>query len=47
MERSLKYNIDPLQQFTDNEIKQAINLIGFSYIIDNSSKGLDLLVFSY
>ena len=44
MERSLRYNIDPLQQFTDDEIKKAINLIGFGYIIENNSKGLDMIV---
>ena len=44
MERSLKYNIDPLQQFSDEQIKDALKLIGFTSLIENDSNGLDMLV---
>ena len=44
MERSLKYNIDPLQQFSDHQIIDAIKMIGFFYIIENNQLGLDMMV---
>ena len=45
MQRSLKYNIDPLRQFTDDQIKDALKLIGFTSLIENDPNGLDMLVF--
>jgi ATP-binding cassette, subfamily C (CFTR/MRP), member 1 len=38
---TLKYNIDPLNMYTDEEIKEVMQMIGFWYICENNSKGLE------
>ena len=44
MEGTLKYNIDPLKVYTTEQIKEMINMIGFSYLIENHPLGLDMPV---
>jgi ABC-type multidrug transport system fused ATPase/permease subunit len=43
MDGTLKYNIDPFNNYTDEKIKAVLNKIGFLYIIDKE-KGLDQYV---
>ena len=40
MEGTLRYNIDPLQLSTDNNILDIIKIIGFDYIINRNPEGL-------
>ena len=40
MEGTLRYNIDPLNKYNDNEILEIMKKIGFDYIINNNEKGL-------
>lgn len=44
MEGTLKYNIDPLNLYTDEQIKEVLQMIGFWYIAENDPKGLELNV---
>lgn len=44
MEGTLKYNIDPLNLYSYDEIKNVLRMIGFSYIFENDPKGLDMNV---
>lgn len=44
MEGTLKYNIDPLNLYTDDQIKEVLQMIGFWYIAENNPKGLELNV---
>jgi ATP-binding cassette subfamily C (CFTR/MRP) protein 1 len=46
VEGTLRYNIDPIGNFNDEEIKKVMELIGFTYIIE-SSGGLDQIVNYY
>ena len=41
MEGSLRYNIDPLEKSTDNEIIDIMKRIGFDYIIFRNNEGLN------
>ena len=41
MNGTLRYNIDPIKSYTDNEIIGVMKKIGFDYIINQSSEGLD------
>lgn len=38
---TLKYNIDPLNMYTEEQIKEVMQMIGFWYICENNSKGLE------
>ena len=38
---SLRYNIDPLEKSTDNEIIHVLEKIGFDYIVKRNNKGLN------
>jgi ABC-type multidrug transport system fused ATPase/permease subunit len=40
MDGTLRYNIDPIGQFTDQNIVNVMNKIGFEYIIHNHPEGL-------
>ena len=44
MEGTLKYNIDPMKAFTDNQITDMIKLIGFNYLIENHPLGIEMPV---
>ena len=44
MNGTLRYNIDPIKIFSDEEIKNVLNKIGFNYIIDNNPNGLDQII---
>lgn len=44
MEGTLKYNIDPLNVYTYEQIKEVMEMIGFWYIAENNSKGVEQLV---
>jgi len=44
MEGTLKYNIDPLNLYTDEQIKEVLQMIGFWYIAENDPQGLELKV---
>jgi ABC-type multidrug transport system fused ATPase/permease subunit len=44
MNGTLRYNIDPIKIFSDDEIKNVLNKIGFNYIIDNNPNGLDQII---
>jgi len=44
MKGSLKYNIDPLNLYSDELIIEAIKSIGFNYFIENSKTGLELMI---
>ena len=41
MEGTLRYNIDPLNNYQDNEILNVMEKIGFDYIVNNNDKGLN------
>jgi len=41
MQGSLRYNIDPLNKSTDNDIINVMKKIGFDYIIKRSNEGLN------
>ena len=41
MQGTLKYNIDPLNQHTEEEIKEVMQMIGFWYICENNTKCLE------
>lgn len=47
MEGTLKYNIDPLNLYTDEQIKEVLQMIGFWYIAENNPKGLALNVINF
>ena len=47
MEGTLKYNIDPLKLFSDEQIIDMIKMIGFNYLIDNHSLKLEMPVIIY
>lgn len=47
MEGTLKYNIDPLKIYTNEQITEMIKRIGFSYLVDNHPLGLELPVRFY
>lgn len=34
MRGTLKYNVDPIDVFTDDEIKNVLNMIGFNFTSD-------------
>ncbi len=40
MDGTLKYNIDPLSNYSDDQIKQVLKNIGLSYIVESNEKGL-------
>jgi len=42
MEGTLKYNIDPLGKYTNEQIIEIIKKIGFEYILDTNSKRLEM-----
>ena len=42
MNGTLRYNIDPVQAYTDKEIIHVMKKIGFDYIISINKEGLDL-----
>jgi ABC-type multidrug transport system fused ATPase/permease subunit len=44
MNGTLRYNIDPIKFFSDDEIRNVLNKIGFNYIIDNNPNGLDQII---
>jgi len=44
MEGTLKYNIDPLNNYSNDQIKEVLEMIGFWYIAENDPKGLELNV---
>lgn len=44
MEGTLKYNIDPLDLYSHEQIKEVLQMIGFWYIAENDPKGLELNV---
>lgn len=44
MEGTLKYNIDPLNMFSDQEIREIMEMIGFWYICESNPKGLNQMV---
>ena len=44
MEGTLRYNIDPLNKYTDNEIKEVMKRIGFDYILDKSPDGINQII---
>lgn len=44
LEGTLRYNIDPLGNYTDKEIKQAMKKLNFWYICEQRSEGLDQIV---
>ena len=44
MNGTLRYNIDPIKIFSDDEIRNVLNKIGFNYIIDNNPNGLDQII---
>ena len=44
MEGSLRNNIDPLNLYTEEEIKEVMQMIGFWYICENDSKGLEQFI---
>ena len=41
MEGTLRYNIDPLEKSSDNEIINVVKKIGFDYIISRNNEGLN------
>ena len=41
MDGTLRYNIDPINAFTDKEIIQVMEKIGFDYIINQNKEGLN------
>lgn len=41
MQGTMKYNIDPLNLYTDDEIKEVMQMIGFWYICEVNPKGLE------
>lgn len=41
MKGTLRYNIDPLSIFSEEDIKDTINKVGLSYLIDSNDKGLE------
>ena len=41
MEGTLRYNIDPLNNYQDNDILNVMEKIGFDYIVKNNDKGLN------
>jgi ABC-type multidrug transport system fused ATPase/permease subunit len=41
LEGTLRYNIDPLGEHSDKEIKRAMKKLNFSYIYEQSELGLD------
>ena len=41
MQGTLKYNIDPLELYTEEEVKEVMQMIGFWYICENNAKGLE------
>lgn len=47
MEGTLKYNIDPLKVYTDEQISEMIKKIGFNYLIENHPLGLEMPVYIY
>ena len=44
MNGTLRYNIDPVRRFCDEEIVAVLRKIGFNYIVDNNPSGLDQLI---
>ena len=40
MKGSLRYNIDPLESYTDERIIEIVNSVGMGYLIENNEKGL-------
>jgi ABC-type multidrug transport system fused ATPase/permease subunit len=40
IEGSLRYNIDPLDKYSDSDIMQVMEKIGFDYIVKRSNEGL-------
>jgi ABC-type multidrug transport system fused ATPase/permease subunit len=44
MEGTLRYNIDPLNKYKDNEIKEVMKMIGFDYILDKSPDGINQVI---
>jgi ATP-binding cassette subfamily C (CFTR/MRP) protein 1 len=44
MNGTLRYNIDPVRRFGDEEIVAVLRKIGFNYIVDNNPSGLDQLI---
>ena len=50
MQGTLKYNIDRLNLHTNNEIEEALKMIGFYYVVENDVLGLEqnvLNLFNY
>ena len=41
MDGTLRYNIDPINSYTDREIREVMQKIGFDYIISLNKEGLD------
>ncbi|MCQ2818077.1 MAG: ATP-binding cassette domain-containing protein [archaeon] len=44
MEGTLRYNIDPLNQFTDAEIMEVMKKINFDYIVHNNAEGINQMI---
>lgn len=44
MEGTLKYNIDPIGLYSDEEIERVMKQIGFWYICETNEKGLEFLI---
>lgn len=40
MQGTLRYNIDPMDYYSDEEIEESLKMIGFYYIIENDKLGL-------
>jgi ATP-binding cassette subfamily C (CFTR/MRP) protein 1 len=47
VEGSLRYNIDPVDKYTEEEILNVMKMIGFAYIVERSNEGLNQMVTIY